>query len=310
MTTAKRIALIVILLLTSCVNVSLSIPFYNKVSQSTTTDHSNTNALVGDLSACSGEFDFDCGPGELRRRCISGLWMCDHIYDCTTGRDEVSCKYQHECPRGFFSCRNGDCILASKRCDGVTECLDGSDERACLEFPPILMNKSAAPIDSGKNTRTRPSSNSKAPTAAETGEHQTSAKEHKAEALENNDDASGPSILLILFGLALFAVFVLIATYCTLRKNPNTAESFDQALKEFGRKVSPSRAGSQPRSVNILSSPSTEQFFDNPMNTMQNPLVLSAATIGVNSSPALASSRAANLPSLNSFPSHSHLLGN
>jgi hypothetical protein len=103
--------------------------------------------------------------------------------------------------------------------------------------------------------------------------------------------------------------------------------SFDQALKEFSHKVSPFRAGSQPQSLpsrlNIQSSPNNEQFFDNPvyhllylceqyptisqilqMNTLQNPPVPSAATIGAVLAPSLASSSAANLLSLNSFPSH------
>jgi hypothetical protein len=87
------------------------------------------------------------------------------------------------------------------------------------------MKKSTTTIDSGKGNR--PISHSKAPTPTapemEDMEHQTSAKDHKAEALENNN-SSGPSFLLILFGLALFAAFVLIATFCTLRQNPHTAE--------------------------------------------------------------------------------------
>uniref|UniRef100_A0A915NIE0 ENT domain-containing protein n=2 Tax=Meloidogyne floridensis TaxID=298350 RepID=A0A915NIE0_9BILA len=37
-------------------------------------------------SFCSSpDFDFDCGVGELRSRCISSQWTCDYIFDCSTG---------------------------------------------------------------------------------------------------------------------------------------------------------------------------------------------------------------------------------
>jgi hypothetical protein len=46
----------------------------------------------------------------------------------------------------------------------------------------------------------------------------------KKSATTFDSGSSGPSFLLILFGLALFAAIVLIATLCTLWQNPHMAE--------------------------------------------------------------------------------------
>jgi hypothetical protein len=80
---ATATTFIIVVLLTSCANLSLCITTHK--------DHSNNDISgaqpANTISECSGEFDFDCGPGELRQQhCISGYWMCDHVYDCTTGR--------------------------------------------------------------------------------------------------------------------------------------------------------------------------------------------------------------------------------
>lgn len=48
-------------------------------------------------------------------------------------QDESGCRYIHQCPRGVFACRNGECIDAVFKCNGFDDCGDGTDERGCKE---------------------------------------------------------------------------------------------------------------------------------------------------------------------------------
>lgn len=38
------------------------------------------------------------------------------------------CGVLTDCPRGWFTCTSGQCVLSSERCDGTTQCANGNDE--------------------------------------------------------------------------------------------------------------------------------------------------------------------------------------
>ncbi len=58
--------------------------------------------------------------------------MCDRLFHCPEGEDEVSC-YNHSC-NGLFKCSHSDsvmCLHQSSICDGVVDCLSREDENLC-----------------------------------------------------------------------------------------------------------------------------------------------------------------------------------
>ncbi|XP_064595996.1 low-density lipoprotein receptor-related protein 2-like [Liolophura sinensis] len=76
------------------------------------------------VSVClSGQYR--CQNGE----CISALFQCDKMPDCSDGSDELKCGT--ECGPLSFTCDNGDCISISFYCDFKADCADRSDEATC-----------------------------------------------------------------------------------------------------------------------------------------------------------------------------------
>lgn len=77
---------------------------------------------------CKGS-EFHCKTGE----CISDSLRCNHKNDCPERDDELHCAhYAIECPRGKFSCQNGEkCLDDYTKCDGHSDCWDRSDEMNC-----------------------------------------------------------------------------------------------------------------------------------------------------------------------------------
>uniref|UniRef100_A0A915MBQ3 Uncharacterized protein n=1 Tax=Meloidogyne javanica TaxID=6303 RepID=A0A915MBQ3_MELJA len=195
-------------------------------------------------SFCSSpDFDFDCGVGELRSRCISSVWTCDYIFDCTTGADEgFICKYLHKCPPGYFMCRNGDCILASKRCDSINNCIDRSDELACF-------------------------------VSTTEEEDNEVILDQRAEAFNDQHNGATTSIFMLFFLLLVVVLVVLLIIWVT-RRYPDTKSQLDLALKNFNRKVTRIRGTSSEAHVNILVPADDNNFFDNPLSTLQPPLTL------------------------------------
>ncbi|XP_076230657.1 terribly reduced optic lobes isoform X13 [Nomia melanderi] len=68
-------------------------------------------------------------------RCVSNLYSCDGIPQCSDGRDEVDCEDQgkRECTPTQFKCLTGKCIEGVYRCDGRPDCPDHSDEDCANE---------------------------------------------------------------------------------------------------------------------------------------------------------------------------------
>ncbi|CAK5087874.1 unnamed protein product [Meloidogyne enterolobii] len=183
-------------------------------------------------SFCSSpDFDFDCGVGELRSRCISSVWTCDYIFDCSTGADEgLLCKYLHKCPPGYFMCRNGDCILASKRCDSINDCIDRSDEKACFDTTTDVLEEDNEVI-----------------------------LDQRAEAF--NDQNDGTTSTFLFLALFLLVVLVVLLIVWVTRRYPDTKSQLDLALKNFNQRV---RGTSSEAHVNILV-PAEDNYFDNPV---------------------------------------------
>nr|CAD2192892.1 unnamed protein product [Meloidogyne enterolobii] len=198
-------------------------------------------------SFCSSpDFDFDCGVGELRSRCISSVWTCDYIFDCSTGADEgFLCKYLHKCPPGYFMCRNGDCILASKRCDSINNCIDRSDELACFV------------------------------STTEEEEDKEDILDQRAEAF--NDQNDGTTSTFLLLALFLLVVLVVLLIVWVTRRYPDTKSQLDLALKNFNQRV---RGTSSEAHVNILV-PAEDNYFDNPLSTLQPPLSLNITEVTI-----------------------------
>ena len=86
---------------------------------------------------------FKCNDGSY----IKELSMCDNVYDCNNGEDEINCKCTHIteivtrkckyicntksciCSDLFFTCVSSYiCIYYSQICDGIVDCPEGTDE--------------------------------------------------------------------------------------------------------------------------------------------------------------------------------------
>uniref|UniRef100_A0A0N5AMQ2 Low-density lipoprotein receptor domain class A n=1 Tax=Syphacia muris TaxID=451379 RepID=A0A0N5AMQ2_9BILA len=77
---------------------------------------------------CDPIYAFSC---KSDKACIPRVKVCDTIYDCADGSDELGCP-----ERGVLSCAVGlvqkkKWIIQSKVCDGVIDCPDGTDEATC-----------------------------------------------------------------------------------------------------------------------------------------------------------------------------------
>ncbi|XP_052232144.1 uncharacterized protein LOC127845321 isoform X2 [Dreissena polymorpha] len=94
------------------------------------------DVLNGDLlrTACR-QVTFFCknvsGP-------ISCNKLCNGIWDCPQGEDELQCRYigkvmGSHC-EGMFSCGNGRCVYNDYVCDQVDNCGDNSDELVCGDY--------------------------------------------------------------------------------------------------------------------------------------------------------------------------------
>lgn len=63
--------------------------------------------------------------------------MCNQIYDCKDGSDEINCKgvkfliFEFNCQKFGAMCDDGQCIYPSQICDSIFDCKDFSDEQAC-----------------------------------------------------------------------------------------------------------------------------------------------------------------------------------
>lgn len=84
------------------------------------------------------EMPVHCQVGQYRcttGECIPVSQRCNHRADCPRGDDELDCKmYTLNCPRGRFSCHDGEkCLDHDKKCDGTNDCKDGSDEMNCVD---------------------------------------------------------------------------------------------------------------------------------------------------------------------------------
>lgn len=82
--------------------------------------------------------------------CLAKLHeICDGVYDCFNGQDEIACPgFQHapmDCGSRYCSCGTGGSIGLEEFCDGVIDCADGQDEPECCSPLP-------APSSSGGGT--------------------------------------------------------------------------------------------------------------------------------------------------------------
>ncbi|CAL8127285.1 unnamed protein product [Orchesella dallaii] len=81
-------------------------------------------------STCAQD-QFTCSDGN----CISTLYICDGIPDCSHNDDEVNCN-QTNCAEGNFKCEsNGVCVPGHWVCDGEQDCAEGEDEKNCTFIP-------------------------------------------------------------------------------------------------------------------------------------------------------------------------------
>ena len=98
-------------------------------------DHDHNNITIGcrnmvHLHHCR---DFEC-PGFYKcpnSYCIPHSKLCDGVWDCEDGVDEMSCA-NYTCP-GLFKCKGSKiCLDQHKVCDGIVDCPSGKDdERFC-----------------------------------------------------------------------------------------------------------------------------------------------------------------------------------
>uniref|UniRef100_A0A915NZP0 Uncharacterized protein n=1 Tax=Meloidogyne floridensis TaxID=298350 RepID=A0A915NZP0_9BILA len=159
------------------------------------------------------------------------------------------CKYLHNCPPGYFMCRNGDCILATKRCDSNNDCPDRSDEKACFDTTTDVLEEDNEVI-----------------------------LDQRAEAFNDQPNGATTSIFMLFF-LFLVVVLVVLLIIWVTRRYPDTKSQLDLALKNFNQRLTRTRGTSSE--AHILVPADDNNFFDNPLSTLQPPLSLNVTEITI-----------------------------
>ncbi|CAB3408313.1 unnamed protein product [Caenorhabditis bovis] len=99
--------------------------------------------LQEDNKTCSSncsDMQIECGGSDPK--CISKLYLCDGLAQCSNQADEMNCP-PRICLPGQFQCHdNKKCLPPGGLCDEVPDCADGSDEIYCPE-----PNKDCAPLN-------------------------------------------------------------------------------------------------------------------------------------------------------------------
>ena len=66
--------------------------------------------------------------------CIGHSLVCDGIWDCSSGEDEIPNCSTRNCT-GLFRCKGSNiCVHFSDLCDAVTDCPYEDDEQSCNKF--------------------------------------------------------------------------------------------------------------------------------------------------------------------------------
>ena len=143
-------------------------------------------------------------------------------------------------------CRNGDCILASKRCDTINNCIDRSDELACF-------------------------------VSTTEEEDNEVILDQRAEAFNDQHNGATTSIFMLFF-LFLVVVLVVLLIIWVTRRYPDTKSfvlfefffelnlffsQLDLALKNFNQRLTRTRGTSSE--AHILVPADDNNFFDNPV---------------------------------------------
>jgi hypothetical protein len=89
-------------------------------SVSTTTDFASTGT---GSDTCPPDTVYTCDGGVT---CISQGEICNDIFDCADGTDEIECG--SACTDAEFTCDDGLCIPLGWLCDGESDCDFGEDE--------------------------------------------------------------------------------------------------------------------------------------------------------------------------------------
>ncbi len=63
--------------------------------------------------------------------CIPRRNMCNMIWDCPGGLDEIECSSRHSCPSQFKCHDSIICINVDSVCDGNPDCQNSDDEWMC-----------------------------------------------------------------------------------------------------------------------------------------------------------------------------------
>ncbi len=67
--------------------------------------------------------------------CIPWKNVCNQVWDCPRGTEEIGCSERKSCP-GQFKCNNSMiCVTLHSLCDNETDCLYGDDELFCKNVP-------------------------------------------------------------------------------------------------------------------------------------------------------------------------------
>ncbi|ESO96718.1 hypothetical protein LOTGIDRAFT_68388, partial [Lottia gigantea] len=99
-----------------------------------------------DGSNCSRECtaeEFKCVDDGL---CVEKKYLCNGIFNCRDGSDEVNCSETRTCSEEEFTCNNGRCVPMAFKCDGHNDCQDFSDEFNCKQCKDTEFMCSLTPL--------------------------------------------------------------------------------------------------------------------------------------------------------------------